>query len=167
MPLCIDLSEGSSLVAAYSCNRSFNFVVGARNNTLNGSEPGNKRDLQDGSGLNATGNSVSGDNRACNSPRVLHQRNYLVGPVMITQRRLGKLVTCDKVLDDQFRAKFQGVCRGTSLDAQPYGVDPAFVPASSIYDGTLDPQNYYSEEEFAPSRAGMPPKPYGFFPVRC
>ena len=48
--------------------------------------------------------------------------------------------------------------------AEAYGRDPAFLPMSSIYDGNLDPSDYYTDSERNLDQTGRLGKPPGFFP---
>ena len=129
----------------------------------------NSSDNSSGAGNSSGGIAENGN--GCDSgsggvKRVLTPFNQLIGPMMITQWRRSSVVTCSRIQDNALGANFQGTCMGDALDARPFGVDPAFLPNSSIYDGTLNVANYYTENELAASQGDLPPLPFGFFPVR-
>ena len=98
--------------------------------------------------------------------------NLLVGPVIVTQRR-DVSVQCTSQEKSSVQNFFQGyLCRSGVLDGTPYGVDPAFLPSSSIYNGKLKMSDYYNVSEVIPSStsniAGVNvttrPTAIGFFP---
>lgn len=55
-------------------------------------------------------------------------------------------------------AKLNDVCQLTSYSSAPYGVDPAFVASSSLYQAGINMSAYYQPQEVSPY--GIP---YGFF----
>jgi hypothetical protein len=57
----------------------------------------------------------------------------------------------------------EGMCLADDdehVSASPFGIDPAFLPTSHVYNGKLHPEQYYHDHEFSPG--GLP---YGFFPT--
>jgi hypothetical protein len=49
----------------------------------------------------------------------------------------------------------QGMCLAeddSDISASPYGIDPAFLPTSKVFNGKLHSEDYYSEKEHT---AGM------------
>lgn len=80
--------------------------------------------------------------------------NRLVGPIMITQRRR-TTGNCSKVVNT-FLKKWaetgldagDGCLQGANdFDGEFYGLDPAFVPGTAVYDGNLIPEEYYERHE--------------------
>jgi hypothetical protein len=127
----------------------------------------NNASASNDSARNASANSSSSTPRFKGRPRFLTAFNRLISPMIITQRRVLPADACVLVRDHKLAEAFKGSCRGNAPDLRPFGVDPAFEPSSSIYDGSLDPADYYEKGEFMPGPEGLPPVPYGFFPVRC
>ena len=92
--------------------------------------------------------------------------NYLLGPLMITQWRFSNAASCKRLEDDRLKAVFGKTCRGDDLDPSPFGVDSVFATSSSLYDGTLDPTEFYTNEERSQNADGTPSTPFGFFAQR-
>ena len=82
--------------------------------------------------------------------------NMLVGPVIVTQRReLSSPCKSQKKISVQDFFQ-QYACRTGQLDGAPYGIDPSFLPSSSIYNGKLQMSQFYNETEIIPSaNSGM------------
>lgn len=79
----------------------------------------------------------------------------LVGPITLTQKRFGTAECSD--IGNTWVKNFSNASGGQCLSAQPngrpFGVDPAFLPTSSIYNGKLSPERFYdSSERFVSSR---------------
>jgi hypothetical protein len=126
----------------------------------------NNASASNDSARNVSANSSSSAPRFKGRPRYLTAFNRLISPIIITQRRVLPAEACVLVRDRKLAEAFKGSCRGNVPDVRPFGVDPAFEPSSSIYDGSLDPADYYEKGEFMPGPEGQLPVPYGFFPVR-
>ena len=96
--------------------------------------------------------------------RFLTPFNQVVGALVITQRRLEG--TCP-VIDNYFISRYSAtkepklglVCRGSEISSSPFGVDPSFSGASSLYRGDIAPNQFYSPWEIDDSG-----EPFGFFP---
>jgi hypothetical protein len=114
---------------------------------------------------NATGN--GGPVKA----RFLTPFNRLVGALVVSQRRAAA-AACASIQNSRvlaYSAAATGVkCRagGGGGDNRAFGRDPAFTPMSRLYDGNLDPADFYGPAERAPGPAGEPGAgtPLGFFP---
>jgi hypothetical protein len=97
--------------------------------------------------------------------------NYLVGPIMVSQtrRRQGP---CSDVQSLPMRVfANRTTCPASGRDSAPYGMDPAFLSASTIYDGKLSIADYYNGSEvktvvtaFSSGSTFTDQVPYGFFP---
>ena len=97
--------------------------------------------------------------------------NYLVGPIMVSQtrRRQGP---CSEVQSLPMRVfANRTTCPASGRDSAPYGMDPAFLSASTIYDGKLSIADYYNGSEvktvvtaFSSGSTFTDQVPYGFFP---
>ena len=107
-----------------------------------------------------------------NKVRFVTPSNLLIGSIVVTQRR-GKLQACTNHGKSSVKTFFNSsLCRTTTLDGTPYGLDPSFLPSSSIYNGKLEIVNFYSETEIIASStstvAGVNvttrPTALGFFP---
>jgi hypothetical protein len=96
--------------------------------------------------------------------RFLTQFNQVVGALVITQRRLKG--TCP-VIDNTFITRYTAtkepklgpVCRGSEVSSAPFGVDPSFSGASSLFRGDASSSQFY-----APWEIGDTGEPFGFFP---
>ena len=83
----------------------------------------------------------------------------MVGAITVSQKRL-KGECGDKKnnsVSEYSRGKEKSlgsVCRGSIVDAEPYGVDPVFSSASSLYRGDISITDFYSPSEI--SGEGLP-----------
>jgi hypothetical protein len=95
--------------------------------------------------------------------RFVSPYNQLIGAITLTQtRKSGSCLTRNDSVARYSAAKTPGlgpVCRGSIVDASPFGVDPTFTPFSTLYRGDLDPLDYYTSSELLGSGT-----PIGFFP---
>eukprot|EP00282_Hemiselmis_andersenii_P036609 CAMPEP_0169431480 /NCGR_PEP_ID=MMETSP1042-20121227/2974_1 /TAXON_ID=464988 /ORGANISM="Hemiselmis andersenii, Strain CCMP1180" /LENGTH=1151 /DNA_ID=CAMNT_0009541903 /DNA_START=29 /DNA_END=3481 /DNA_ORIENTATION=- len=98
--------------------------------------------------------------------------NTLISAMLITQRRKKTELChpdprvegeCDKncnqtltVLGPLYQ---DSPCKGDALDDSPYGIDPAFLQSSDLFDGNLRRELAYTSEEISPDSGS----PYGFF----
>ena len=97
--------------------------------------------------------------------------NYLVGPIMITQIR-SKQGPCSDVQSLPMRVfSNRTTCPSGGRDGTPYGMDPAFLSSSSIYNGKLSMAGFYDPSElktitstFSSGSVFSEQVPYGFFP---
>ena len=97
--------------------------------------------------------------------------NRLVGAVIIRQQRVRRdssAIPCGLHNDSVARYSLTAdpgasgpICVSAQQDATVYGLDPAFTPSSSLYDGTLNPFDFYNASEIADPTTNTP---YGFFP---
>lgn len=74
--------------------------------------------------------------------------NRLVGPIMVSQQRR-TLEDCTAIVNPSV-LKFSeetGCQRPLTRDPTPFGMDPFFISAASIYDGKVDPERYYRGSE--------------------
>jgi hypothetical protein len=107
--------------------------------------------------------------------RFLTPFNRMVGALLVRQKRL-KAPTVDPnrtfdtcALGNDSVARYSDsadpsrgfVCLTEVMDTTPFGTDPAFASYSSLYDGRIDPLEYYNKSEFA-SLGSL--NPFGFFP---
>eukprot|EP00292_Cryptomonas_paramecium_P003899 CAMPEP_0113705028 /NCGR_PEP_ID=MMETSP0038_2-20120614/26887_1 /TAXON_ID=2898 /ORGANISM="Cryptomonas paramecium" /LENGTH=730 /DNA_ID=CAMNT_0000629955 /DNA_START=123 /DNA_END=2311 /DNA_ORIENTATION=- /assembly_acc=CAM_ASM_000170 len=105
--------------------------------------------------------------------RTVTPGNYLIGPVVVTQRR-NDVAPCHNAQNPSVRAFFNATnCLKDSPSGAPYGKDPTFLPSSSIYNGKLQMPDYYDPTEIVnatsgPTSAGINVTtravPLGFFP---
>jgi len=99
--------------------------------------------------------------------------NRLLGAIAITQHRKASK-TCATESNEyvgNYSKAGQVMCTGEETDKSPYGYDPAFLQASSIYDGKLKPEDFYlaSERQTILERTTtgnqtLLSTPFGFFP---
>ena len=107
--------------------------------------------------------------------RFLTPFNRLVGAVIIRQKRTQQASTISSgnvcsLLNDSI-ARYSStadqsrglICLGDLPDNSFFGTDPAFAQYSSLYDGKLNPLDFYNASEFPNSSI---PNPFGFFPHR-
>ena len=86
--------------------------------------------------------------------RFVNPYNRLVGPIMITQRRRLQ-GNCTQVVNEGIKLWAEGGlsdgegCRQGAGEYTDdfYGLDPAFVPGTDLYDGNLVPEEYYQRSE--------------------
>jgi hypothetical protein len=88
-----------------------------------------------------------------NKVRCVTPSNVLIGAVVVTQRRVA-MQSCAK--QDRGKRVTQSfskktMCRTLEIDGTPFGLDPAFLPSSAIYNGKLHMDKYYFESEIIPS----------------
>ena len=83
----------------------------------------------------------------------------MVGAITVSQKRL--MGECGDKKKNTVSAYSAGkekslgsVCRGSVVDAKPYGVDPVFSSASSLYRGDLSITDFYEPSEI--SGEGLP-----------
>ena len=106
--------------------------------------------------------------------RFLTPFNRLIGAVIIRQKRTqgpdsNSSVVCS--LHNDSMSKYSSmadpsrglICLGSRRDSTPFGTDPMFASFSSLYDGRVDPFEYYNSSEFASLTSQ---NPFGFFPHR-
>lgn len=80
--------------------------------------------------------------------------NRLIGPIMITQKRR-TTGNCSKVVNPFLKKWAEtGLDAGDGclqapddFDSEFFGLDPAFVPGTAVYDGLLIPDEYYERHE--------------------
>ena len=109
--------------------------------------------------------------------RFLTPFNRIVGALIVKQKRMRTLNYVDKnnsmqvcsFQNDSF-SKYSSkadpslavICLDDiRADAEFYGIDPVFASVSSLYDGKLNPFDFYNESELVSSGSA---RPYGFFP---
>ena len=104
--------------------------------------------------------------------RFVTPSNLLIGAMVVTQQRV-KFGLCTNDGKVSVQSFFSGImCRMSDLDGTPYGLDPTFLPSSSIYNGKLQMSAFYSDSEIVGSYtsqvAGVNvttrPTALGFFP---
>ncbi len=111
--------------------------------------------------------------------------NRLIGPVMITQKRR-TTGNCSKVVNTYLKNWAEtgldagdGCLQGPNdFDSEFYGLDPAFVPSTAVYDGMLVAEDYYERHERLnktvqefnsrdkPVDVTYPSVPVGFYPYK-
>lgn len=89
-------------------------------------------------------------------PRFVALNNRVVAGLLIEQRRR---VRAPCSAQDRFRGLVTQCFAGGDPSSEPFGVDPAFVSSSSLFDPTLRIADFYSDAEIGPR--GLP---FGFFP---
>lgn len=84
-----------------------------------------------------------------NSMRYLTPFSRLVGPIVLTQTRFSP-EKCTNIRNSgvkTFSNVTDGGCLSAELDSSPFGLDPAFLPTSALYQGKLSPDAFYQDEE--------------------
>jgi hypothetical protein len=67
--------------------------------------------------------------------------NILIGAVRLSQRRTSSVECATS------RLKFLSSCLSAATSAAPYGVDPNFLPTSSLFKSDLSPASFYTPQE--------------------
>ena len=102
-------------------------------------------------------------NSTVRKARFLTPYNQLFGAITITQTRLAG--TCPLMNDSIGRysatkdPNLGPICRGSVTDSGFFGKDPVFSRTSTLYEGDISSEQFYSESEVSSSG-----KPYAFFP---
>jgi hypothetical protein len=146
-PQCIDASK---LVSSFSCTPTYNFSL------YRFATPENVPTVQP---------------RSQPSLPELTPHNFIVGPIMISQIRKSQ-GPCSDVLSLPLRVfSNQTTCARDAKDSTPFGMDPTFLSASSIYDGKISIESLYDDSEvqtvktvFDSGASFSERIPYGFFP---
>ena len=107
--------------------------------------------------------------------RFLTPFNRLIGAVIIRQKRTQKPIMSNSgivcSLNNDTIAKYSStadpsrglICLGNLVDRAFYGTDSAFSQFSTLYDGKLNPFDFYKNSEFSDLSSQSP---FGFFPHR-
>ena len=72
--------------------------------------------------------------------------NRLVGPITVSTEKVKK-GGCTAVQNRYVQNFTLGQCIVQEIHGQPYGMDPTYVATSSVYNGKLDVERYYSPHE--------------------
>jgi hypothetical protein len=125
-----DASAGAGGAAGGGCAAQVGFAVWAYH------EPGDAVEVQPAPAERA---------------RTLTPSNLLLGPVAVAQRRR-RAAACLPRGGGLAGSSYFGdlACRGGEADGAAYGRDPVFLPSSSIYNGKLDPTDFYAPAEVLP-----------------
>jgi hypothetical protein len=115
---------------------------------------------------------VRGTQRA----RLITPFNRMIGAVIIRQKRL-KVPSPENGTNSSDACGLQNIaisqysstadpkrglpCLKGELDSAFFGTDPVFTPFSSLYQGKVDPSEFYNDSEFANIESQ---NPFGFFP---
>ena len=129
-----------------------------------------------GNSTNSTSNDPVDGARGIQRARFITPFNRLVGAVIIRQKRLQAPSPETSTngpdlcgLQNSAIAQYSSTadptlglsCLKEELDSSFFGIDPVFTPFSSLYQGKVDPFDFYNVSEFANIESK---NPFGFFP---
>jgi hypothetical protein len=153
LPACIDGKKFFSQNFTSSCKSSFKFEVW----NFGKKEAGAPKIIPD----------------FAPKSRTISTNNRVVGAVLVSQKRVVE-GSCDKVSSfsrqvrtnaytQRFSERLMQCPLEESTNDVPYGYDPVFLLSSKIYDGKVNPRDFYGDAEYKYESSGVQ-YPLGFFP---
>jgi hypothetical protein len=107
--------------------------------------------------------SLFSPNSTVRKARFLTPYNELVGAISISQKRRDSYCRLRNDSVGRYAAtndpSLGPICRGSSTETDPFGLDPAFSATSTLYRGDMSHSQLYSPSELDESS-----QPFGFFP---